>query len=464
MTKLYDYQQKLVNQARQSYADGYKAPCIVSPCGSGKSIMIAEIIRLSTLKGHQVLFLVHRKELLDQINSTLVNHGVDMNFVTLGMVMSVVRRLDSYHKFDLIVVDENHHTLARSYKKILDYFDTKVIGFTATPIRLNGDGLGDVNDKLIIGPTPKWLIDNHRLAPYQYLSINLADKSKLKKASTGDYTTDSISKSLGDTIYGDVVKHYQENVSGEKAILYAHSIEFSKLFTKQFNQAGIPATHIDAKTPINERGHIINQFRQGEIKVLCNVDLIGEGFDVPDCTAVLLCRPTQSLSLFIQQSMRPMRYQPNKKATIIDHVGNVWKHGLPDMDRSWSLDKKDRKRKEVDPFPIWECPECLMVFEKATVENNTCPACGQKKEVEASKEKEIDSTATLKIVEANNVYRLRSWKQAKSYEELKKIAEAKGYKPSWAAFKAKELNLSDTPSWVFRYETKQKQFNFNFNF
>ena len=465
--QLYDYQQSLVNQARQAYADGFKSPCIVAPCGAGKSIMIAEIIKLTTDNRKRVLFLVHRKELLEQIENTLVNHGVNMEYVTLGMVMTVVNRLDSYPKFDLIVVDENHHTLAKSYKKILDYFDTYVLGFTATPIRLNGDGLGDVNDKLVIGPTPKWLIKNKRLAPREYYSIDLTDKTKLKKSSTGDYSNKSMDEAIGKTIWGDVVKHYRKLADGQKTILYAHNVEYSKMFAEKFNDAGISAQHIDAKTPKADRQHIIEQFRKGEIKVLCNVDLIGEGFDVPDCTAVILMRPTQSLSLYIQQSMRPMRYQPNKIATIIDHVGNVHRHGFPEMEREWTLDKKKkRNRKQVEEFPIWECPECLMVFEKEKITNNTCPHCGYVKEIISDPEKEIDDEAVLKKLTEEDVqhvfYRNRNWKDAKSYKELQRIGKARGYKPSWAAFKAKELRLDDTPKWVYQYETKQPQYKFNF--
>ena len=465
--QLYDYQQSLVNQARQAYADGFKAPCIVAPCGAGKSIMIAEIIKLTTNNHKQVLFLVHRKELLDQIENTLVNHGVNMEYVTLGMVMTVVNRLDSYPKFELIVIDENHHTLAKSYKTIIDYFDTYVLGFTATPIRLNGDGLGDVNDKLVIGPTPKWLIENKRLAPYEYYSIDLTDKSKLKKSSTGDYSNKSMDEAIGKTIWGDVIGHYRKLVDGQKIILYAHNIDYSKMFAEKFNNDGIPAKHIDAKTPKSERQEIISQFRNGEIKVLCNVDLIGEGFDVPDCTAVILMRPTQSLSLFIQQSMRPMRYRPDKKATIIDHVGNVYRHGFPDTDREWTLDKKEkRKRKEVDDYKIWECPECLMVFGAESITNNTCPNCGHVKEVIQETGKQIVQEIELKRLEheaaETEFYKRRDWKKAKSYKELQLIGKAKGYKPSWAAFKAKELRLDDTPKWVYQYETKQPQYKFNF--
>src|SRR5699024_3477029 len=147
MYQLHEYQQSLVDKARQSYADGYKSPCIVAPCGSGKSVVISEIARMTTLGGKQVLFLVHRRELIDQIKETFINNSVDMQLVELGMVQTIVRRLERTTKPDLIITYENHHGLAASYRKIYDHFsDVLKLGFTATPIRLNGSGLGDIND------------------------------------------------------------------------------------------------------------------------------------------------------------------------------------------------------------------------------------------------------------------------------------------------------------------------------
>lgn len=470
MIELYDYQKELVNKAREAYIQGFKAPCIVAPCGAGKSVMIAEIVRLATVKKQRVLFLVHRKELLEQIERTLKSNSVDMEYVTLGMVMTVVRKLNTYQSFDLIVVDENHHTLAKSYIKILEHYDTRVIGFTATPIRLNGDGLGDVNDVLIETVNAKWLIEHKRLAPYQYFSIDLIERSKLKKASTGDYTSQSMDAAIGKTIFGDVVGHYKKHINGQKTILYAHSIEYSKMYAKEFNDAGIPTAHIDGTTPVKERNRIIQAFRDNEISVLCNVDLIGEGFDVPDCTAVMLLRPTASLSLHIQQSMRPMRYQPNKVATIIDHVGNVYIHGLPDMEKTWTLEKKPkRKRKEVESFPIWECKECFCVVARDTAKQEDgsykCPECGFIDIAEIT-QKKIDKEAELKQIQKEEMeqqfYARRNWRKAKSYKELTKIAKAKGYKSTWAAFKAAELRLPDTPYWVKKYKKSTYKLKINF--
>lgn len=262
------------------------------------------------------------------------------------MVQTVVNRIkrNDIIQPNLIITDESHHALANSYRKIYDYFKyVPKIGFTATPVRLNGSGLGDVNDKIIEGPKVQWLIENNRLAPFKYYAPNDLDRSKLKMNSIREFSSASISNAMERKIYGNAVKHYEKLADGEQAIAYCHNIESSIRTAEEFNSHGIPAAHIDAKTPKAERDAIIDRFRRGEIKVLSNVEIIGEGFDVPDCSTVILLRPTKSLSLYIQMAMRGMRYRPNKTATIIDHVNNVEEHGLPNYPHEWSLDVKKKQ-------------------------------------------------------------------------------------------------------------------------
>lgn len=297
---------------------------------------------MTTHNKNNVLFLVHRKELIDQIRNTLTMNDVDMNFVNLGMVQTVVRRLEKTSEPALIIIDESHHVLANSYKKIINHFsNAKVVGFTATPVRINGGGLGDINDMLIEKVNVKWLIENQFLSPYKYFAPEVIQTSNLDIKRTGEYDITQLDDQFNQRkVWGDVIKHYQKLADGQQAILYASSLYQSQKMAASFEQVGITAAHIDGKTPKAERDHIIQQFRNGEIKVLCNLDLIGEGFDVPDCSTVIMLRPTQSLSLYIQQSMRGMRYRPEKTSIIIDHVGNVSRFGLPDMERTWTLEPK----------------------------------------------------------------------------------------------------------------------------
>lgn len=417
---------------------GYKSPCIVSPCGSGKSIMISEIAKKATLKKNRVLFLVHRKELKEQIEETLKWWEVDMDHVEVGMVQTIVRRLEKTIKPNLIITDENHHSLANSYKKIYNHFDNaRLVGFTATPIRLNGGGLGEINDILIMGPTVRELIEWGNLAPFKYYAPEIIDTSKLK-IKRGEYDSKDIEDLFQNkAIWGDVVKHYKKLSDGKQAICYCSSIKQSIKMADEFNEAGIVAKHIDGETPKAERAAAIEYFRQGKIMVLCNVDLISEGFDVPDCNTAILLRPTQSLSLYIQQSMRCMRYKEGKTAIIIDHVGNVGRFGTPDMDREWSLEPKQGSNNTIqEENPVKQCMECFY-----TVLRNTtvCPECGNEFKAEEIEVEEIES----ELVEIDSLGEFttdyREPKDCKDMGELYKLAKNKGYKPGWAFYQGKLL-------------------------
>ncbi|OEH55923.1 helicase [Oceanobacillus sp. E9] len=415
--------------------------CSLWLTGAGKSVIISDVARMTTLKGNRVLFLVHRKELIEQIQETFELNNVDMKLVQFGMVQTIVKRLDRTIKPDLIITDENHHGMAASYRKIYDHFhDVLRLGFTATPIRLNGSGLGDVNDILIEEVDAKWLIEHNYLSPYKYYAPKLIDITKLKLNSLREFSSTSIDNALDDnTIYGDVVKHYKELADGEQAIAYCHSIKASQLTAEQFNKNGINAIHLDGKTPKDEREEIIKKFRNKEISILCNVDLVGEGFNVPDCSTVIMLRPTQSLSLFIQQSMRGMRYKPNKTSIIIDHVDNVRRHGLPDMERAWSLEgKKSSKKQQETEVKIKQCDSCFAVY---SPEEKACPLCGHVPEVKERKDYEIEETAELEEVKEEDKQAIKlnfkKPEECNSFAELAELGKALGYKPGWSYYQAK---------------------------
>lgn len=435
---LYEYQQEIVQKTKTAILNGYKHPCIVSPCGSGKSYIISHMVKGATDKGNRVLFLVHRKELKEQIEEDFEKFGVNPDLLDIYMVQTATNRLDKIKCPKMIVTDENHHSMAKTYRDIYEAFpDATRIGFTATPIRLDGKGLGDINDILIEGPSVKWLIENNFLAPYKYYAPRALDTHDLKKRA-GEYTKASIDKAMSKgAIFGDVIGHYKKLAPGQQAICYCHSVSYSMRIAKYFTGAGISAKHISADTPKDKREEIIEDFRSGKIKILCNVDLIGEGFNVPDCSCVILLRPTASLSLYIQQAMRCMRYKKGKVATIIDHVGNVERHNLPDTPHEWSLEgekvaKRDREKGEVS---IKICPEC---FSANPSKCSLCLQCGaelkaEEKELEEIKDVELEEVKTEFVVD------YREPKDCKSMGELYDLAKNRGYKPGWAYYQGKIL-------------------------
>lgn len=430
--ELYDYQENLIKQVQLSWRSGKRKPCIVLPCGGGKSVICADMAKRTTDNGRNVLFLVHRQELCEQIENTFKAYGVDMGLCTVGMVQTITRHIERVDKPSLIITDENHHCLASSYKRIYEAFpESYFVGVTATPVRLNGGGLGEINDCLVVGPSVKWLIEHEKLSPYDYYAPAVADLSGIRSRN-GDYAAEDIEAALNKPhIYGDVIKYYKQ-LKGGKAVCYCATIKHSQDMAEAFRQQGISAYHIDGKTPKNERQNIIQGFRNGKIQVLCNVDLISEGFDVPDCNTSILLRPTKSLTLYIQQSMRCMRYQPNKKALIIDHVGNVHRHGLPDAEREWSLEPKPPKTSKKNTVSVRQCTECFFTHEPAPV----CPNCGHVYELTQREIKEKQEAELKKIVEG---YTLPS--ECRNIKELHAYAKARNYKAGWAYYQAKQYGF-----------------------
>ena len=252
---------------------------------------------------------------------------------------------------------------------------------------------------------------------------------------------------LKKAVFGDVIKYYRQLADGKQAICYCTSIKHSLATSLAFNDAGISSAHIDGSTLKSERQQIINEFRKGEIQVLCNVDLISEGFDVADCECAILLRPTQSLTLYIQQAMRCMRYKDGKRAVIIDHVGNYARFGLPDADRKWSLDAKKKTKKErlentEKGQGVTECPECFFTFASYDKDGNKlmeCPECGHV--FEETQRKEIqEQEAELERIEGFTLD-YSDWRDCKTYQELQQYAVTHGYKKGWCFYKAKELGL-----------------------
>lgn len=443
--ELRPYQKDLVNKIRQAICEGCHRVCAVLGCGGGKSVIIATIAKAATDKGNRVLFLVHRKELVNQIKRTMDRQGVNPFLCSVSMVQTVSRMktLARTTPPSLIIVDEAHHALAAGYLRIFDYFpQATVVGFTATPQRMGTGGLGKVFQQLAESVSTKWLIQNHYLAPYHLYSVPLTDVKGIR-TSHGDYDQKEIVKLMDKgTIFGGTVASWLQQAKGKKTIVYCASIKTSRATAEAFQSHGIPAAHLDGETPKAERDRIVQEFREGKILVLCNVDLFGEGFDVPDCEAVQLLRPTKSLILFIQQAMRPMRINPadpNKEAIILDHVGNYTRHGFPDDDHDWSLAEKKKKKKAETTTR--QCPICYHVFIPAPgLGQIKCPFCGHLFEDERApraEQEELDGVTLEEIKESP----YSDYRKATTWQQLEFFRKGKHYKLGWSLHKALELHI-----------------------
>jgi len=427
--ELRPYQADLIGKIRLAALHGSKSIVSVLGCGGGKSVIQAEIAHSATDKGNRVLFLVHRKELCEQITNTFTAQGVDMDLCSVSMVQTVSRHIEKIQAPKIIITDEAHHSTANTYKKIYNAFpDALRLGFTATPCRLNAGGLGEVYEDLITSVSTKWLIDNHYLSPYKYYSVKLADTSGLH-VKAGDYKADEVAELMQNSeIYGETVKQWERLAKGRKTIAYCASVEAAEETAEQFRQAGYTARALSGNTPKEQRTQIMQDFRDSKIMILTNCELFGEGLDVPDCECTILLRPTQSLTLYIQQSMRSMRYMPDKTAIIIDHVGNCYLHGLPDDEREWTLESK---AKQANTVKIRECPMCFSVYPPT---KQKCPYCGYAavKEIQR-KDKEV---VEIDLVEMQRQEDIKNTKYsdltAESWSDVERIRKTRGYKIQWA--------------------------------
>lgn len=434
--QLRDYQQDLLTKTFSSFSQGYRRPLVVAPCGAGKSYIFAELIRRT--KG-EALILTHRQELLRQHEELLRNLAVTN--ARVAMVMTEANRLGQYPTPALIVTDEAHLSRSNSWVKVIDYYNTYTVGFTATPVRLDGKPLNSVYDTLIEGVDVRWLIDHHRLSPYEYYAPTLVDTSGLRTIA-GDYVVSDLEQLMNERcIYGDVLENYKRFASGERTICYCVSVKHARSVAEAFRGAGIRAESLSAETPAKQREKILDEFRAGEITVLCNVGIISEGVSIDEVTCCMLLRPTESVALGIQQMMRCMRYLPGKTAKIIDCVGNYTRIGLPTDEREWSLSKPVKKRRELSPegnFYIRCCPECYMTFATAPI----CPFCGTEyplhpREIQAHHDIElarITAEEAARVNEAKKKSRIEQGR-ANSFEELVRLGKQRGYKnPAfWAA-------------------------------
>ena len=411
MIALRPYQVELRDQALVAWQLGFKNILIVLPTGGGKTVLFSDII---ARHNGACVAIAHRQELVSQISMALARNGIrhkimapnavaractslhlaelKRNYVeptsrvVVAGVDTLIRRdpADPWFKsVGLWVLDEGHHlTESNKWGTATKMFPNALgLSVTATAVRADGQGLGrhadGVIDLMLVGPTMRthiqegWLTDYRIFAPPS--DIDLRDVSL---SASGDFSPPKLSVAVHKShIVGDVVQHYQRIAPGKLGVTFAVDVAGAGEIARAYRDAGVPAEVVSATTNDTLRASILRRFRAREILQLVNVDLFGEGFDLPAIEVVSMARPTQSYGLYAQQFGRALRPLEGKThAIIIDHVGNVHRHGLPDAPRKWSLDRRDKRAKsEGSAIPTRTCPSCTSAYERVYA---SCPFCG----------------------------------------------------------------------------------------
>lgn len=451
------YQVDAVDDLRSFARKGHKAIILQAGTGSGKTYMACEVIKSAIAKGKHVLFLAHRRGLIDQTGLKLSTYGIPHGIIMAGRrqdpgqqvqvasIQTLTARAVNSDRMrmpatDLIVLDECHRSLAKTYTNLIELFPEAVtIGLTATPCRGDGRGLGEIYTAMAHAPPIKELINQGFLVPIRYYEPERPDLRGVK-VRLGDYVESELEARMDtDRLVGSVVENWGRLAEGRKTIVFASGVKHSIHLTREFCKAGVNAEHIDGNTPDEDRQRIREGLESGDVMVVCNCMVWTEGFDCPIVSAIHLVRPTKSLLLYIQMAGRGLRPYPGKKdCLIIDHSAAVLEHRFLDEPIPWSLDGKEKVQERRDEIAVKKresqpvtCPECKSVFKGLA----KCPACGWEPKASGEDvEWRAGELVEAKKGKASNRIDIYSDKAKTEWlAQLKWVMESRGYQPGWAA-------------------------------
>ena len=436
--KLRPYQGAALVAMREHLRCGARSVLFQLPTGGGKTAVSAFMLRGSAARGLPSLFICHRRELIRQASTTFNEIGVEHGVIAAGFpendaliqiasIDTLKRRLDRVTVPRLVVWDECHHVGAAGWARVFSHFNEAFhVGLSATPARLDGKGLGRYFEQMVQGPTTQELIDDGYLVAPRVFAPSTPDLTGIRTR-MGDFQRDAVENLMVDnTVVGNAVEHYKRFANGKRAIVFCVSVRHSEITRASFEASGIPTVHIDGSLSLNERDLRLRAFSEGRATVMTNVDLVGEGFDLPGIEAAILLRPTKSLPLYLQQVGRALRPSEGKsEAIILDHAGNALRQGLPNDNYQWKLtDKKAVTRFGGGGVQVRQCPNCYFVHRP----RKECPECNHVYSVDAR----VVEEKSGELIELQKRQRKQEVGRAKTLQELQHIAKVRGYKPGWA--------------------------------
>jgi superfamily II DNA or RNA helicase len=434
------YQERAIQMVRERHKD---RPLLCLPTGAGKTSVAAEIIRRATDRGRRAIFLVHRRELVDQAVDRLAQFGVKAGRIIAGhpesrgnpaQVASIPSLLKRDHcPADLVIVDECSHAVSASWARCLArYPAATIIGLTATPIRLDGKGLGDLFGCILEPITTRELIDQGYLIEPRVFAPPI-DLSKVR-VQAGDYSIPELAERVSGLV-GSITKTWQTHAAGQSTVAFAVNVEHSLKIRDAFRAIGVRAEHVDYQTPHAERARILSDLKLARIDLVSQVQLLTEGWDMPALQCAILARPTKSLALFRQMVGRVMR--PPGPVLVLDHAGNHNEHGTVTEPVVWTLETAT-KRVSAGPA-VRTCTVCFCVIPPLA---DVCPECGAPcTRVSEAVQPGVENPGEL--IEFGSVP-ARVYEKAapddklEAYIRLVRVASEKDYRLGWARMQYKE--------------------------
>ena len=429
---------KAVDDIVDAYKRGYKAPILVMPTGGGKTHTAAVIIRRALAKGRRVWFLAHLKEILDATAGKLRDEKIQHGYIMAGRladrrqqvqivsVQTAVRRLDRLDKPDLIIIDEAHLAVANTYQEIIRWAGPECwrLLLTATPVRLDGRGMGEVADLIVNTCTTGELIDEGLLSPIKYYAPSGPDLSGVASLG-GDFNQGQLAQAMDKPrITGSAVSHYAKLARNRPAVAFCVSVEHAQHVAAEFVAAGFRAVAISGDSDPIVRDSALKDLQAGRLDVVCNCQLWVAGVDAPAVSCIIQLAPTQSLVKYLQSIGRGLRIHPGKPDCIIlDHAGNSERHGSPLLEREWSLDAKAKKKgAKKSEVPVKSCPSCFATVASAA----THCACGHEFAPVAREIEQVEGELVAVDLQAARVAARKEQGRAQTEDDLVAIGRARG--------------------------------------
>lgn len=385
---LYDYQKKVVDEVFEKINSGVRSILCQLPTRAGKSLVATAIIEHYLGIKQEIWFLAHTKILISQMSEELTTHDIKHGIISpqTGQVRyrcqviskdTLFNRYKKMHRNGwkmpkVIIIDETHLAgRGTRYNQLLkDYPDAIIIGLTATPIRLDGKGLDDLYQEMIIGPSIKELQLKERLCPVDTY-ITKFDTSGMHSRG-GDFLIEEVLEKVDKPkVLKDIVTHWEKIALNKKTLTFCASIDHAQHMADEFNRRGYPSIAVSSQDDPHTIKSKVNAYYAGKYINLVSVQLFIMGFTVKDCECIIQTRPTESLMIYMQTVGRGMVWLPGKRLINLDCVNNKERHGLPEDDRHWTLKGKNHKDKDITK--VKNCAMCLTNIPKLS---KICPTCG----------------------------------------------------------------------------------------